>query len=247
MCVCVCAQPSQTLCNSIGCTPPGSPIHGISEAKILEQIAISFSRGSSPPRIRSSSCIFCIGRRILYHYVTWEALNDYVKWKWRSLTCVWLFVTPWTIRSMEFSRAEYWSGYSFSSPGDLPNPRTEPRSPTLQAGSLPAEPQGKPNDSVINPQIYVKYSLHTVGSGCPQKLLSYPRRKLNYRAVSSKVCPLFQVMGFKQQIQIGTRTQNLTLQSLEFSGENRHTQNRYVNMLSGKPKVNILHINGDQC
>ena len=45
---------------------------------------------------------------------------------------------------MEFSRPEYWSEWPFPSPRDLPNPRIEPRSPTLQADSLPAEPQGKP-------------------------------------------------------------------------------------------------------
>ena len=41
-----------------------------------------------------------------------------------------------TVQFMEFSR-----------PGDLPNPEIKPRSPTLQADSLPAEPQGKPNDN----------------------------------------------------------------------------------------------------
>ena len=51
---------------------------------------------------------------------------------------------PMTIQSMEFSRPEYWSGQPFPSPGDLPNPGIEPRSPVLQADSLPAEPQGKP-------------------------------------------------------------------------------------------------------
>ena len=45
---------------------------------------------------------------------------------------------------MEFSSPEYWSGYPFPSPGDLPSPGIEPRSPTLQTDSLPAEPQGKP-------------------------------------------------------------------------------------------------------
>ena len=44
---------------------------------------------------------------------------------------------------MEFSRSEYWRGLLFPSPGDLPNPGTEPRSPTLQVDSLPAEPPGK--------------------------------------------------------------------------------------------------------
>ena len=48
------------------------------------------------------------------------------------------------IQSMEFSRAEYWSGEPFPSPGHLPNPGIEPRSPTLQVDSLPAEPLGKP-------------------------------------------------------------------------------------------------------
>ena len=47
--------------------------------------------------------------------------------------------------SMEFSRPEYWSGQPFPSPEDLPNPRIEPRTPALQADSLPAEPQGKPS------------------------------------------------------------------------------------------------------
>ena len=44
--------------------------------------------------------------------------------------------------SMEFSRQEYCSG--FPSPGDLPDLGTEPRSPDLQADSLPCEPPGKP-------------------------------------------------------------------------------------------------------
>ena len=52
--------------------------------------------------------------------------------------------------SMEFSRPEYWSGQPFPSPGDLPNPGIEPRSPSLQVDSLPAEPQGKPKDSKDN-------------------------------------------------------------------------------------------------
>ena len=45
---------------------------------------------------------------------------------------------------MEFSRPEYWSGYPFPSPGDLPNPGIKPRSPALHADSLPAELSEKP-------------------------------------------------------------------------------------------------------
>ena len=47
---------------------------------------------------------------------------------------------------MEFSRPEYWSGWPFPSSGDLPNPGIKPRSPELQADSLPAEPQRKPKN-----------------------------------------------------------------------------------------------------
>ena len=53
---------------------------------------------------------------------------------------------PLAIQSMEFSRPEYWSGQPFPSPGDLPNPETEPESPALQVDSLPAEPQGEPSE-----------------------------------------------------------------------------------------------------
>ena len=67
------------------------------------------------------------------------------KWKWKSLGCVWLFVTPWTIQSIEFSRPEYWSGQLFSSPGDRPNPGIEFMSPTLQADSLPVDLPVKPH------------------------------------------------------------------------------------------------------
>ena len=61
----------------------------------------------------------------------------------KSLSCVQLFKTPWTISyqaplSMEFSRQEYWSGLPFPSPGDLPDIGTEPRSPALQADALPS-------------------------------------------------------------------------------------------------------------
>ena len=49
---------------------------------------------------------------------------------------------------MEFSRPEYWSGWAFPSPGDLPDPGFEPRSPTLQTDFfLPSETLGKPKDT----------------------------------------------------------------------------------------------------
>ena len=66
----------------------------------------------------------------------------------KSLSHVQLFTTPWTVAykaplSMEFSRQEYWSGLSCPSPGDLPDPEIEPKSPALRADTLPSEPPGK--------------------------------------------------------------------------------------------------------
>ena len=74
MCVCVCLVPqsSPTLYDSMDCSPLGSSVHGIFQARILEWVAISFSRASSWCRDQTHiSCISCIGRQILYHWTTW--------------------------------------------------------------------------------------------------------------------------------------------------------------------------------
>ena len=73
--------------------------------------------------------------------------------KVKLLSRVRLFGTPWTVAyqappSMGFSRQEYWSGVPFPSPGDLPNPGIEPRSPALEADALTSEPPGKPSPLV---------------------------------------------------------------------------------------------------
>ena len=57
--------------NPMDCSPPGSFIHGISQARILKWVSISFSRGSS--QLRDWTCVSCIGRQILYHWATREA------------------------------------------------------------------------------------------------------------------------------------------------------------------------------
>ena len=100
------SQSCPTPSNPMNCSLPGSSVHGIFQARVLEWGAMAFSESSL---VMSNSLL-----------------------------------PPWTIQFMEFSRPEYWSGWPFPSPGDLPNPGTEPRSPSLQVDSLPAEPQGKP-------------------------------------------------------------------------------------------------------
>ena len=65
LCVCesvlyVRAQLCPTLCNPRDCSPPGSSVHGIFQARILEWVAVSYSRGSSQPR--DQTCVSCTGR-----------------------------------------------------------------------------------------------------------------------------------------------------------------------------------------
>ena len=59
--MCLVAQLCPTLCDPMDCSPPGSSVHGILQARILEWVAISFSRGSSSPRDQTQvSCVSCI-------------------------------------------------------------------------------------------------------------------------------------------------------------------------------------------
>ena len=63
--------------------------------------------------------------------------NREIVWKCSSLSGVQIFANPWTVahqvlQSMGFFRQEYWSGLPFPSPGELPDPGIEPKSPTLQ-------------------------------------------------------------------------------------------------------------------
>jgi len=72
----------------------------------------------------------------------------------REYSHVWFFATPWTIQSMDFpgqnTEVGNWSGYPLPSPEDLPNLGSKPRSPILQADSLPAEPPSKPTEYTPN-------------------------------------------------------------------------------------------------
>ena len=83
-------------------------------------------------------------------------------------------MTPWTVAlqaplSMEFSKQEYWSGLPFPSPGDLPNPGIESRSPTLQADSLLTEPPGNPLNALGVPLNSLGALKHISNSHSPDR------------------------------------------------------------------------------
>ena len=67
---CSVTQLCSTLCDPMNCSPPGSSVHGILRARILEWVAMPSSRASSRPRDQTH--VSCIGRRVLYHWAVRE-------------------------------------------------------------------------------------------------------------------------------------------------------------------------------
>ena len=77
-----------TLCDRMNCRPPGFPIHGIFQARILEWVALSFSRGSS--LLRDQICTAYLGRQILYCWATRHSVikrnkHESVELRWMNL------------------------------------------------------------------------------------------------------------------------------------------------------------------
>ena len=103
---CLVADSCPTLCDPMDCSPPGFSVHGVLvHSRILQWVAISFSRGSS--WFRDWTCISCISRQILYHWATWEApLADHLclnsdSWMWQPLaTCSCL--SPWSAANLNW-------------------------------------------------------------------------------------------------------------------------------------------------
>ena len=114
MCVCSVTQSCPTLWDLMNRSLPCSSVNGILQVRILEWIAIPLSRRFSWSRDRA--WVFCIAGRFFTIWSMREAhCKDWVS-KVKSLSCVWLFVTPWTVAyqaplSMGFSRQYYWSGF----------------------------------------------------------------------------------------------------------------------------------------
>ena len=97
LCMCSVAKSCLTLWDPMDCSLPSSSVHGIFQARILEWIAISSSRGSSWLRVWTHvSCISCTGRRILYHWAAREApwytnmINSIMLFIVQLLSLVWL-------------------------------------------------------------------------------------------------------------------------------------------------------------
>ena len=107
------------------------------------RIYFNFSPILQPLAIRHFWKVFCT--LFLYILGRSQSFGIIFVYEWQSFNHFWFFVIPWTVGrqaplSMEFSRQDYGSGEPFLSPGDHPNPGTEPGSPSSQA--LPLSHQG---------------------------------------------------------------------------------------------------------
>ena len=135
-------QSCLTLCNPIDGNPPGSPVPGILQARILEWVAISFSNAwkwkvkAAAAKWLQSCLTLCdpidgsppgypIPGILQARILEWVAISSSNAWKWKikakSFSRVWLLATSWTAAfqgppSMGFSRQEYWSGVPLPSP-----------------------------------------------------------------------------------------------------------------------------------
>ena len=137
-CCCQVTKSWLTLCGPMDCSTPCFPVsHQLLEFAQVHVHLIGDTIQPSHPLPPSSSFAFNPSQhQDLFQFLP-LIFEKIVKGK--SISRDRLFVTPWPIQSMEFSRPEYKSRQPFPSPGDLPNPGIEPRSPASQADSLPAE------------------------------------------------------------------------------------------------------------
>ena len=96
--------------DAIDYNPPGSSVHGLLQARILEWVATSSSRRSSQPRDQTHiACVSHLGRCIVCHCTTWEAQVSSGS-ESESHSDMSDSLRPHGLQSMEFSRPEYWSG-----------------------------------------------------------------------------------------------------------------------------------------
>ena len=130
LCCCSVSLSCQILWNPMDCSLPGSSAHGFLQTRTPEWLAVSSSRGSSWLMDRARiSCLPCISRQILYSWDTWEAplILLYEMWEWKSLSCVWLFVTPmdYRVHGILQARILEWVTFPFSRGSSRPRDQTQ--------------------------------------------------------------------------------------------------------------------------
>ena len=111
---CLVTKSGLILCNPKDCSPPGSSVRGISQARTLEWVAISFSRTSFELKDRTRvSHLLALAGRFRYHWATWEARNTTKQFQLCSLSC-WLNCEPAALNGkLSFPLSSYHSWQRF--------------------------------------------------------------------------------------------------------------------------------------
>ena len=112
------AKSCPLFCDPVDCNPPGSSVHGITQARILEWVAISLSSVSSQPR--DQTCVSCVGRQVLYHLSHHGSLQTSYKGKKElinpvahSNTKTWVTIQFWKTWNLWKTTVIYTSKFSF--------------------------------------------------------------------------------------------------------------------------------------
>ena len=105
--MCIHAQSCPVLCDPMDCSPPGSSVHGILQARIPEWAAMPSSRGSSQPRDQTQ--VSCTGKWIFYHWTTWKPGCCYSHKELQNAYFKHVSMNPWSCHSL--SRTSDSSGY----------------------------------------------------------------------------------------------------------------------------------------
>ena len=170
------------------CSLPGSSVHGIFQARVLEWGAIAFSTLDTRWQQKKKKSSSLLELFTTQHYCVLGHLINAVKWiiyiviytqvhsikyNWEIFFLFFFFFASacentmkviqscltfcdpmdYTVHGILQARIPewvYWSGQSFLSSEDLPNPGIKPRSPALQMDSLPAEPQETPKNTGVS-------------------------------------------------------------------------------------------------
>ncbi|XDB48069.1 hypothetical protein AB1E18_001653 [Capra hircus] len=142
--------------------------------------------------------------------------------------------------SMRFSRQGYWSGLPLPSPGDLPNPGIEPRSPALQANSLPTGLQGKPRTqrekaAVIAQVQFSDWGLEDEGDDLHNSFLPGSRLRLLYK------------LNMKDESQLGITESTTPPGSTTQSSKGPSGKRKATTGVLGHSEIKGLHKRGGGC
>ena len=141
--LCLCAQSLQlspTPCTRMSCSPPGSSVRVILQARILERVAVPSSRGSSPPRnLTHISCVSCTAGKFFINWATWEAPQRSYNGLQMTTWCTWWSVAKLCPAPWDLDRLPLPVTWRLLCPWDFPGKNTRVGCHFLLQGIFPTQ------------------------------------------------------------------------------------------------------------